>query len=66
MGNSVTQEFQTIQPELTFRELSIEFVISQSLQDNTKMFRMLDFALRIKENIIDEDHYELVQFIQED
>jgi uncharacterized protein with PIN domain len=62
----VTQEFHTIQPELIFRELSIEFVISQSLQDNTKMLRMLGFALGINENIIDEDHYELVQFIHED
>jgi hypothetical protein len=62
----VTQEFHTIQLELTFRELSIEFVISQSLQDNTKMLRMLGFTLGINENIINEDHYELVQFIHED
>jgi hypothetical protein len=61
----VTQEFHTIQPELTFRELSIEFVIPQSLQDNTKMLHMLGFALGINENIIDEDHYVLVQFIHE-
>jgi hypothetical protein len=66
LGDSVTQEFHTIQPELTFGELSIEFVISQSLQDNTKMLHMLGFALGINENIIDEDHYELVQFIHED
>jgi hypothetical protein len=66
LGNSVTQEFHTIHPELTFRELSIEFVISQSLQDNTKMLRMLGFALGINENIINEDYYELVQFIHED
>jgi hypothetical protein len=62
----VTQEFHTIQPELTFGELIIEFVISQSLQDNTKMLRMLGFALGINENIINEDHYELVQIIHED
>jgi hypothetical protein len=65
-GNSVTQEFHTIQPEFTFREFGIEFVISQSLQDNTKMLRMLGFTLGINENIIDEDHYELIQFIHED
>jgi hypothetical protein len=64
LGISVTQEFHTIQPELTFRELSIEFVIPQSLQDNTKMLRMLGFALN--ENIINEDHYELVQFNHEE
>jgi hypothetical protein len=65
-GNSVTQKLHTIQPELTFREFGIEFVISQSLQDNTKMLRMLGFTLGINENIIDEDHYELVQLIHED
>jgi hypothetical protein len=65
-GNSVTQKLHTLQPELTFGEFGIEFVISQSLQDNTKMLRMLSFAFGINENIIDEDHYELVQFIHED
>jgi hypothetical protein len=65
-GNSVTQDFHPIQPEFTFREFGIEFVISQSLQDNTKMLRMLDFALGINENIIDEDRYELIQLIHED
>jgi hypothetical protein len=59
----VTQKLHTIQLELTFREFGIEFVISQSLQDNTKMLR---FALGINENIINEDHYEIVQFIHED
>jgi uncharacterized protein with PIN domain len=59
----VTQKLNTIQTELTFAELSIEFVISQSLQDNTKMLRMLGFALGINEDVINEDHYELVQFI---
>jgi hypothetical protein len=66
LGNSVTQKLHTIQPELTFREFGIEFVVSQSLQDNMKMLHMLGFALGINENIINEDHYELVQFIHED
>jgi hypothetical protein len=30
------------------------------------MLRMLGFDFGIYENIIDEDHYELVQFIHED
>jgi hypothetical protein len=59
----VTQKLHTIQPELTFREFDTEFVISQSLQDNTKMLCMLSFVLGINEDIINEDHYELVQFI---
>jgi hypothetical protein len=62
----VTQKFRTIQPEFTFREFGIEFVISQTLQDNTKMLRMLGFTLGINENIINEYHNELVQFIHED
>jgi hypothetical protein len=60
LGNSVTQEFHTIQPEFTFREFGIEFVIPPSLQDNTKMLRMLGFILGINEDIINEYHYELV------
>jgi hypothetical protein len=66
LGNSVTQEFHTIQPELTCTEFGIEFVISQSLQDNTKMLRMLGCTLRINEDIINEYHYEFVQFIHEE
>jgi hypothetical protein len=66
LGNSVTQEFHTIQSKFTFREFGIEFVIPQSLQDNTKMLRMLGFILVINEDIINEYHYELVQFIHED
>jgi hypothetical protein len=66
LGNGVTNEFHTIQLEFTFRELGIEFVISQSLQDNAKMLRMLGFILGKNEDIINEYHYELVQFIHED
>jgi hypothetical protein len=66
LGNSVTLKFHTIQPKFTFREFGIEFVISQSLQDNTKMLRMLGFILGRNEDIINEYHYELVQFIHED
>jgi hypothetical protein len=60
LGNSVTQKLHTIQPEFKFREFGIEFVISQPLQDNTKILRMLGFAFGIYENIINENHYELV------
>jgi hypothetical protein len=62
----VPQEFHTIQPEFTFREFGIEFVISQSLQDNAKMLHMLGFILGINEDIINEYHYELVQSIHGD
>jgi hypothetical protein len=62
----VTQKFHTIQPELTFREFGIECVISQVLEDNAKMLRMLGFILGINKDIINEYHYELVQSIHED
>jgi hypothetical protein len=39
-GNSVPQEFHTIQLEFAFGDFSIEFVISQTLQNNSKMFDM--------------------------
>jgi hypothetical protein len=66
LGNSVTQEFYTIQPEFTCREFGIEFVISQPLQDNTKMLRMLGFVLGLNKDVINLYHYELVEFIHED
>jgi hypothetical protein len=66
LGNSVTQEFHSIQPEFTFGEFSIEFVISQTLENNTKVFHMLFFILGINEDIVNEYHYELVQLIHED
>jgi hypothetical protein len=66
LANSVTQEFHTIQPEFTFREFGIKFMIPQALQNNTKMLRMLGFVLGINKDIINEYHYELVQFIHED
>jgi hypothetical protein len=39
-GNSVPQEFHTIPPKIAFGEFSIELMISQTLQDNSKMFGM--------------------------
>jgi hypothetical protein len=66
LGNSVTQELHTIQLEFTFKEFGIEFVILQVLQNNKKMFRMLGFILGIDKDIINEYHYQLVQFIHED
>jgi hypothetical protein len=40
-------------------------VIPQALQNNTKMFRMLGFVLGTNMDIINEYHYEDVQFIHE-
>jgi hypothetical protein len=46
-GNSVPQEFHTIQPELPFGEFSIELMISQMLKNCLKMFSMffLNFGI---------------------
>jgi hypothetical protein len=57
----VPQKFHTIQPELAFGELSIKLMISQTLQDNSKMFGMLFLIFGVDENIIDKDHYEFVK-----
>jgi hypothetical protein len=59
--NSVPQKFDTIQPELAFGELSIKLMISQMLQDNSKMFGMLLLIFGIEEDTIDKDHYEFVE-----
>jgi hypothetical protein len=59
--NSVPQKFHTIQPELAFGELSIKLMISQTLQDNSKVLGMLLLIFGIDEDIIDKDHYELVE-----
>jgi hypothetical protein len=60
LGNSVTQKFHTIQLEFTFGEFSIKLVISQTLQNNSKVFCMLFFIFGLNKDIINEDHYELV------
>jgi hypothetical protein len=62
LGNSVPQEFHTLQPEFTLGELSIKLMIPQTLEDNAEMFGMSFLVFRIDEDIIDEDHYEFVEF----
>jgi hypothetical protein len=61
LGNSVSQEFHTLQPECTFGELSIKLMISQTLKGNSEMFGMFFLVFGIDEDIIDEDHYEFVE-----
>jgi hypothetical protein len=64
-GNSVPQELHTIQPKFAFGEFSIEFVISQMLQNNSKMFDMFFLILGIDHDIIDKNYYELVKLSHE-
>jgi hypothetical protein len=61
LGNGVPQEFHTFQPELTFGELSIKLMISQTLKDNSEVFGMFFLAFGIDEDIIDKDHDEFVE-----
>jgi hypothetical protein len=60
-GSSVAQKFHTIQLELTFGELNVKLVISQTLKDNSEMFGMLFLVFGIDKDIIDKDHYEFVE-----
>jgi hypothetical protein len=61
LGNGVSQEFHTLQPEFTFGELSIKLMISQMLKDNLEMFGMFFLVFGIDEDIIDKEHYEFVE-----
>jgi hypothetical protein len=61
LGNSVPQEFHTIQPEFAFGEHGIKLMISQTLKDNSEMFRMLLLVFGIDKDIIDKDHYKFVE-----
>jgi hypothetical protein len=63
---SVTQKFNGIQPKLAFGEFGIQVVVSQSLKNNMEIFRMIFRIFRVDQNIINEDHYELVKFLHED
>jgi hypothetical protein len=62
LGNSVPQEFHTLQPEFTFGEHSIKLMISQTLKDNSEMYGMFFLVFGIDVDIINEDHYEFVEF----
>jgi hypothetical protein len=55
------QEFDTLQPEFAFVELSIKLMISQTLKDNAEMFGMFFLVFGIDKDIIDKDHYEFVE-----
>jgi hypothetical protein len=65
LGNGVPYEFYAIQPEFAFGELSIKLVISQTLQNNSKVFDKFFFIFGIDQNIIDEDHYEFIELRHE-
>jgi hypothetical protein len=62
----MTQKFDGIKLEFTFREFGIQVVISQTLKDNMKMFNVIFKIFRIDQNIIDKNHDEFIEFWHED
>jgi dynactin complex subunit len=61
----VTKKRYFLQPECTFAELGIEFMVAKLLQDNTKMLLMLLFILGVDQDVINKDHDKLVQLQHE-
>jgi hypothetical protein len=61
----VTQQLNFAQPELALAELCIELMITQSLKHNAKMLFMFFLTFRKDQDIINEDHDKLVQFLHE-
>jgi hypothetical protein len=55
-----------LQPESTLAELGIELMVSESLQNNIEMLRMLFFTFGIDQDVVNEDHDKLVQLRHED
>jgi hypothetical protein len=65
LGDGMTQKFDGIKPEFTFREFGIQMVISQTLKNNMKMFSMIFKVLRIDQNIVDKNHDEIIELWHE-
>jgi hypothetical protein len=64
-GDDMFKKWNFPQPESTHAELDIELMVTKSLQNNSKMLRMLFFTLGIDQDIINEDHDKLVQLRHE-
>jgi hypothetical protein len=62
----MSQKFNGIQPKLTFGEFGVQVVVSQSLKNNVEVVRMIFRILGIDQKVINEDHYEFVEFLNED
>jgi hypothetical protein len=61
----VTQEWYFIDPELILAKLCVKLVVSQSLKHDLKMLFVFFHTLLIYQNVINENHDELVQHIHE-
>jgi hypothetical protein len=58
----VAQKFYTIQAEFTLGKLSIELMVSEMLENNAQVLRMLFLIFEIYQDVVNEDHNKLVKF----
>ena len=61
----MTEEWNLVNPELALAELSLQLMLSQSLQHEPHMLFMLFFYLGEDQNIINENYHENIQIIHE-
>jgi hypothetical protein len=66
LRDGMTQKYDGIKPEFTFRKFGIQMVISQMLKNNMKMFSMIFKIFRLDQNIIDKNHDEFIEFWHKD
>jgi hypothetical protein len=63
--HSVAQKFCTIQPEFTLGKLSIELMVSKTLENNAQVLSMIFLILGINKDVINKNHDELVKLEHE-
>jgi hypothetical protein len=61
----VAQKFCTIQPEFTLGKLSIELMVSKTLENNAQVLSMIFLILGINKDVINKNHDELVKLEHE-
>jgi hypothetical protein len=64
-GNSVAQKFYAFQPEFTRGKLSIELMVSKTLENNVQVLSMIFLILRINRDVINKNHNKLIKFRHE-
>ena len=56
----MTEEWHFLQPEVTLAEFGIKLVLSKTLKNYVKMTSMFFLILGVDQDIINEDHDELI------
>jgi hypothetical protein len=64
-GDDISKKWNFLYPESTLAELDIKLMVSKSLQNNSEMLHMLLFALRVDQDVVNEEHDKLVQLRHE-